>query len=699
MDWTDTLSLDALFEPDSIALVGASADREKLSGRPYYFLQKFGYTGDIYLVNPSHDRIDGLPCYDSVTDIPGPVDVAMVLVPAPLVPQVVEECGKHDISFAIVIASGFGETGEEGQKMEAKVAEAAREGGIRLVGPNSEGLVSLDANVAVSFSSILKRDDLQVGNVGFVSQSGAFGGAIFQLMQNLGIGANRWITTGNEADLDALDVMRYYVEDQDVDVVATYLESVERGRRLLDVGERAVATDTDIVAIRVGRSAEGQRATASHTGSIATDDAVYEAMLNQAGVTRVRSVDEFGDTVSAFSKLPSSSRPDPDEGVGVISMSGGAAALIADTCERVDLSLATLDEATRKVVRTEIPSYGSATNPVDVTGAAISDPAVFQRCITAIAADDEVGMLVLQYGNSGDETIEVCKETVMDIRATYDVPVATVFTGAPPSEATAAELTTADIWIFEDPVRAIKTFGAVSEKAGWTAEFSGDGPPSVPTERYPFPDDDWATATTTLADLGVEFAPSTSVSRTDADGAVDAAADVGYPVVCKLDPLAVAHKSDIGGVKTDLADEAALRSAFEDLTTAADDGNVPADTDVLVQQIVDGVELVVGVVDDSDFGPVMVFGPGGVFVELFKDAFSYRSLPVTEAGAREMIAESAVAPLLAGYRDVPAADVDAVASLLSAVSDAYFAYDVSEMELNPAIATPDGCIGVDLLVE
>jgi acyl-CoA synthetase (NDP forming) len=688
----DEGSLETLFNPDSIALIGASGDPEKLSGRPNHFLKKFSYDGDVYLVNPKHDTIDGEPCYDSITQVPGEVDVAMVLVPSRVVPSVIAECGDHGVPYAIIIASGFSETGEEGNELETEIIKTAQENGLRLVGPNSEGLISLERGVAASFSSILKRDDLQTGNVGFVSQSGAFGGAVFQLMQNLGIGANKWITTGNEADLDALDVMDYYVEDPEIDVIATYLESVEQGRRLLDIGKRAVETDTDIVAMRVGKSEGGKRATESHTGSIGTDDEIYEAIMNQAGVTRVWSVDEFADTVSGFSRLPATEYPTPKEGLGVISMSGGAAALIADSCDRFGLSLANLSERTREAIRREIPSYGSASNPVDVTGAAISDPDVFENCVTAIADDDNVGMLLLQYGNSGDETIEVCKETILDIRKEYEIPIASVFTGSKPRETTVDELAEANVWTFGDPVRAIKTFGAISESATQT-------PPALPEEQNvreqaenaTLSDDNWESAVERLSETGIAFAPSMTIR--DEDEAATVANRIGYPVALKLDPLAISHKSEVGGVQIGLDDEAAVREAYRELDSVADEA------EIIVQQMVDGVELIVGIVDDPDFGPVMMFGPGGVFVELFDDAFSYRALPVPESSAREMIRESSAARLLDGYRDVPAADVDTVASLLSAASEAYLKFGMSELELNPVIATSDDCLAVDLLVE
>ncbi len=684
-----TAALSRLFDPDAVAVVGASADPEKLAGRPHRYLDDHGYDGAVHLVNPNRESIDGRPCHDSVRDVPA-VDVALVLVPAGAVESVIRDCGAADVPFAVVVASGFAETGATGRERQEAVAAAAREGGVRLVGPNSEGLLSVPvdgAPVAASFSSILKRDDLVSGPVGFVSQSGAFGGAVFQLLQTRDVGTRAWVTTGNEADVDALEVLAHYVEDPAVDVVAAYLESVSDGRRLLAAGERAVETDTHVVAMRVGASDAGERATESHTGSVATDDAVYDALLAQAGATRVRSVDALADAVAAFSRLPASSEPPAGTGLGGVSISGGAAALVADACERLGLSLATLGDDARAAVEREIPPYGSPTNPVDVTGGAISDPAVFERCLDAVAGDPGVGSLLLQFGNSGAETVAACGAEVLAVRERHDLPVAAVFTGSVPDDATLARLHDRNVWTFGDPVRAVETLAAVHAAADRRRRLAArDAGWDLPTDRTPFPRD-WADATERLAAHGVRFAADELVD--DADAAVAAAARLGDPVVLKLDPLSTAHKTEVGGVVTDLSGDEAVRATYRELSDTGD---------VLVQETVTGVECVAGVVDDPDFGPVATVGPGGTRVELFDDAFAHRALPLTETDAREMVADSALDRLLDGRRDAPA-DREAVVAALAGVSEAYLAHDLSTLELNPLVATRSGAVAVDLFVE
>ena len=680
--------LSRLFSPRSIALVGASGDRTALSGRPYRYLRAHGYDGDLYLVNPNRDRIDGRRCYDAVDEIDRDVDLALVLVPAEVVSTVVEDCGRAGVPFAVVVASGFAETGAAGRERQAELLRTARDHGVRLVGPNSEGFVNVADGVAASFSSILRREELRAGNVGFVTQSGGFGGALFQLCQDRGIGASTWVSTGNEVDVDTLDVLAHLVEDPGTDVVATYVESVDDGRRLLSIGRRAAETRTAIVAMRVGASARGGEAAASHTGSIATSDAVYDAVFRQTGVTRVRSVDEFLDTVAAFSRLDPAAYPSPGGGLGVVSISGGAAVLVADTCAAEGVPLATLAAETEAAIAAEIPAYGSATNPLDVTAAAMSEHAVFERCVHGVAGDPGVNALLVQFGNSGREMIEGFADDLRSLADEGDVPVVTVFTGSRPRPETAAALRDAGVLVFEDPVRAVRILRWLGERARFLA--GADALPeavSLDSAAEPLPTE-WAALSRTLASTGVPFARTVPVETSDA--AVEAAGEVGYPVTLKYDPLAVEHKAERDGVRTGLADAEAVEAAFEALRGGAS----PA---VVVQPEASGLEVIVGVVDDPDFGPVMAFGPGGVFVELF-DEFAYRALPVSPSMAREMIDETPAGRLLDGYRGTRG-DRDALASLLVGVSDLYLARDVAELEFNPVFVDEDGAVAVDVLFE
>lgn len=673
-------SLEKLFAPQSVALVGASGDPNKLSGRPHRYMERLGYEGELYLVNPKRETIDGHICYDSLDDLPGPVDLALVLVPADVSPSVIRDCGANDVPFALVIASGFSEAGEAGSGDESELLRAAEEGDVNLVGPNSEGLVNVGEKLGASFSSILKRDDLTAGDVAIVSQSGAFGGALFQVLQDEGEGVGIWLSTGNDADLTTLDYLSYLVDDPGTDVVVTYVESFDRGEGVLELGRRAAETDTDLVVINAGSSDRGQEAAASHTGSVASSHDVYDSVLRAAGAARTSGVEDTLDAVRALRTVPRSRRATEDERLGVLSVSGGAAVLVADAADRVGLPLATFTESTRETVGEHIPAYGSETNPVDVTGAVIGDPAVFAGCVRAVAADAEVGPVLLQFGNSGDETIEACKEDLLAIPGDLDCPVAAVFTGAQPDQDTVRELAESGVLVFRDPVRAVEALALLRETAPRTVDRE---PASV---RGISPTDDVGEILVALRDAGVDVADTVRVD--DADEAVAAAEQLGYPVVAKLDPAVVKHKTEHDGVRVGLEDAEAVRSAYRYLANVGP---------VIVQDQATGVEVNVGFIEDSDVGPVLSVGPGGEFVELL-DEQAYRPLPLDRETALDALAETRLDDLLDGFRGAPAVDRAVLADLLVVASDCFLASDVDALELNPVVATPERAIAVDVLV-
>lgn len=681
--------LDRLFSPDSIALVGASGDPDKLAGRPHRFLAQHSYDGDLYLVNPNRDEIDGHHCYNSVLDLPTTPDIALVLVPAHLTPPVISDCGTLNIPYAVIIASGFSEVGDDA--LETDIQQAARDGDIHLLGPNSEGFLTLHDDVFASFSSICKRDDLKPGPVGFVTQSGAFGGALFQLTQDRGLGTSAWISTGNEIGIDTLDVLEYLVKDDRTDTIAMYVEALDEGRRLLDIGRRAAETDTELVAMRVGASARGERAAASHTGSVTSSDEIYDAVFRQAGVTRVRGVNAFIDTVTAFTFLPEDSYPAPDGGLGVVSMSGGAAVLCADVADDVGLPLADLAAATVDAVDAVLPDYGSATNPLDVTAAAISDPAVFERCIGRVADDPAVNALLVQFGNSGREVVETFRDELAGLRRDHRMPVVCVFTGSVPFDETTAALRDAGVLLFEDPVRAIETCKRLQDRATAVRRLRTTPAFGSAHSDRTFPRENLAAAIERLDAYDVIVIDTHVVDISDtndrAAAAVTAAAKIDGPVVVKQHPFHVTHKTDSGGVHTNLKSPKAVRDAVRLLP----------DDPLVVQRQTAGVEALVGVVEDDDFGPVCTVGAGGVLVELF-DEFAYRALPVDEEIAREMIDETPLERLLAGFRG-HSGDADELARFIAGVSNVYCDHDLTELEFNPVVITDDNAIAVDLLVE
>lgn len=680
-------ALQSLFDPDAIALIGASADPDKLVGRPHRYLRSHGYDGDLYFVNPNRDHIDGHPCYDSVTEVPASPDLAMVLVPAELTPGIIGECGEVDIPVAIVIASGFSEVDSDGAALEAELAEAAREAGVRIVGPNSEGVLHVPTQLAATFSSICKRDSLAAGPLAFISQSGAFGGALFQLTQDRDIGTSAWVSTGNELDIDTLDVLDHLIEDQLTETVVMYVEAIRDGRRLLRLGRRAADRGVDLVAIRVGASRRAQAATASHTGSVASDEARYASLFAQAGVTTVGGVTELLDTVSGFHHLPRDSRPEPSGGLGIISISGGAAALCADVAAANDLPLASLSAETKDTIDAVIPAYGSVKNPLDVTAAAITDPAVFGNCVDAVTSDPDVNAVLVQFGNSGRDVIESIDDILRSAREEQEIPVVTVFTGSVPRSRTRAALERSGVLVFEDPKRAIEVCARLHRSAEAKHRLI-DGPAyEVLSRTRTFPTENLERASDRLREYGVDIVDSVIVEQgqDDMDEVVETAQSIGFPVVVKLSPLAVDHKTEVDGVVSHIDSEAALREAVNAMPTGP----------VVIQPHRQGIEALVGIDVDPDLGPMMTVGPGGIHVELF-DEFAHRALPVNPSMAERMIAETPLARLLQGYRGT-AGSAQKLAAFAAAVSDVYVDHDLETLEFNPVMVTDDDAMAVDIL--
>jgi acetyltransferase len=694
---------DRLFDPDTVAVVGASTDPDTINGRPQYFLEKHGFDGSVYPVNPNHDEIRGATCYDSVVEAPEQIDVAVLLVPAAVVPSVLEECGESGVPFALISASGFGEVNDDGERLQARIRDIADRHDIRLLGPNCQGTLNLSERVTLSFSSMLKRESLQSGPLGFVTQSGAFGGAVFQMTQDMGIGTKYWASTGNEADVDAVELVEYMLEDPEVEAIVAYIESLKRGEEFVRVARRALEREVPILMMKVGQSERGERAASSHTGKMAGDDAIYRSIFEENGVLALDGIEVFKDAVSTLTTVPNARYPSGEGDVAVVTASGGAGVLIADACEREGVSLATLSEETREAVEDIIPPYGSMINPVDVTGNTISHPDIFRNCISIILADPNVDSVILQFGNSGDEMGAQYREYIADVAAEYGKLVISVFTGGRPPADVLATYRDAGVPTFEDPVRAVRSVALVSRfKRALLAHAERDDPVrrrTAEASRKTLPATDiWEDVQSFAEEFGIPLARGRLAEN--ADRAVAVADDLGYPVVLKGAASGLQHKTEAGAVRTDLHTPAEVRTAFGDVVASIrdyDDG-VTVRGAVVQEQVEDGIETIVGILSDTDFGPVMLFGAGGIYTEAFEDV-AYRSLPVTRQTARELVDATDIGSVLGGYRGREY-DVDDLVDHMIRTGELYEAHDgIRELEMNPVMVDADGATAVDFLIE
>ena len=683
--------LDALFRPASVAIIGASSDANRIGGRPVRF-SRYAFKGNILPINPNQTEIQGLRAYASIRDAPGPVDQAVIAVPAKAAMQAVDDCIAKGVKAVVMFSSGFAETGAEGRAMQAELARRCAAGGAKLLGPNSLGMFNVEAGLYSTFSSYFDPLWPRPGPVGIVSQSGAFGTYFLALAIERGLGFSHFAATGNEADIDVAECVEWLADDPATGVIIIYLEGCRDGARLRAAFAKAAANRKPVIAMKVGVSEKGIAAIASHTGTLAGSDAVFDAVFRECNVHRSRTLDELVDVAYASSGgvFPKSPR------VGVVTISGGVGIQLADAATELGLELPRMPDTAQRQVLAMVPFAGPA-NPVDATAQVINDWSMFTTILGIVAEEGNVDSVISFLAHTGTTpgVMERLKPALQDVRAGFPDRVFVLCARMP--REMADEFTAMGFLIFEDPTRAIAAVAALARLAeGYAkpriehAEMQAAAPlPAGPINE--------AGAKRLLGAAGIPFAPE-RVARTS-DEAVAAAKELGFPVVLKILSADIAHKSEAGGVALGLRNPDEVASAYDVIMTSVAKREPNARiAGVLVACMIEGVETVIGVKRDAVFGPAVMFGLGGVYVEVLKDV-TLRLAPVDHATALEMIHAIKGFPLLAGARGRPAADLDALADALVAMSRFGAAHaEVASAEINPFIALPKGGMAVDALI-
>lgn len=686
-------ALEALVRPSSIAIVGASADSEKLNGRIVRFLKDKGYGGAIYPINPRVAEILGLRCYPSLEAVPGHVDLAVIGLAAAQAPAAIREAGRKGVRAVLVFASGFAELGEEGKRLQAELAATAREAGVRLCGPNSVGVVNAFDRVVATFSQV-GNNEVKAGPFAFVTQSGAVGTVTNTLANRRGLGLGYLVHTGNEADLTAVDAMTAISVDARVKVIGAYLEGVRDGEALCALAQRLLPEGKPIIAIKVGRSAAGARAVASHTGALAAEDRVFDDLARQFGIIRARHEAHLLDLAEAFAYCPM-----PGEGgVAFITQSGGTAVMMADRAEELGLAVPALSPATQEKMRGFLPSYASFVNPVDASMQAVADPTLLGRGLAAMLEDPQiaVGIAWLQHMDAkADQLVEMFSE--LSRRNTK--PLIVAWAAAP--QRALDELRRRGVCVAASTETAVDMAHALIAYAAARRRFMACTPRTIAPGTAPPVSGAVASidAAARLAACGVPLARARLAHS--AEDAASIAAAMQAPVALKIESADLPHKTDVGGVRLDLREPEAVRAAYAEILAnaklAAPQARIAG---VLVQEMLpSGVELVVGLRRDPSFGMVLMLGIGGVFVEAYKDV-TFRKVPVDATTARAMVGELRGARLLGAFRGRPAVDLERLVALLCAVGDfgAANAGWLAELDLNPVIARHDTAIAVDWLM-
>ena len=689
--------LQALLSPRTIAILGASADLNKVNGRTLRFLQEKGYSGRIYPVNPKYETIAGLRCYPGIAALPEAPDLAVIAVPAAQVLASVRELVQRGARTAVIFSSGFAEMGEAGRQLEREVAAAARVGGLRLCGPNCLGLINAFDNVIATFGQFAEGAT-PPGPVGFVTQSGAFGTAIAALARRRALGLGYFINTGNECDVDFVQMMRAVLDDDRIRVGAGYLEGVRDGTGLRTLGEHALGLGKPLALTKVGRTAAGAKAAASHTGALAGADSVFDGVIRCLGITRARNEEHMLDIVEVLGacKLPAG------RGVGIVTQSGGAGVLMADRAEEMGLQVAELEVQTRAALSKVIPGFGTTGNPVDVTGQFVADPRLLFDSVRIVMDDPQVhvGIVWLQLM---DGHVDRLIQIFLKIKEIVNKPWVVCWVAAP--DDALAKLRAAGIPVLRGAEPAVDAVAALVSYAEARRNWLSDAPARAALQlpKPAFPAAAGAVSSIEGQVLLQSFGVPTAAAKlaTSADAAVAAAQTLGYPVVLKIESPDIPHKTEAKGVALNVADDAAVRSAYTALIANAKQYKADAHiAGVLVQTMAKGaVELVIGLKRDPTFGPVVMVGLGGVLIEVFKDVV-FRAAPVTEAEALRMLGELKSKVILDGVRGKPPVNKAALAQMISAVSrfGAAAGSRLAELDLNPVLAGPQGAIAVDWLM-
>ncbi|WP_429564273.1 acetate--CoA ligase family protein [Paraburkholderia sp. MM6662-R1] len=675
--------------PASVAVIGASADTAKTSGRPVAYLRKHGFAGDIYPVNPRYDSIDGLPCYPDVASLPHAPDVGIVLLGAERAHVAVRDLASRGTSAAIVLASGYAEIGEEGAKRQAQLIEAA--GSMRLLGPNTIGLVNLTDRITLSASGALETDTFTVGGIGVVSQSGGILGSLLSRAAARGIGLSKLVSTSNEADLDMADFVDYLVDDDSTSVIALYMEGLRHPDRFRRAALRAAAAGKPVVVFKIGRSESGARSAVSHTGALAGSDRMYDALFSQVGVIRAQTFSDLLDIPHALATRRNLS----GRRVAILTSTGGAGTLVTDSLGMANFETPPPDEATAAKLRALQTGDHAVLdrNPIDVTLAGLQ-PALLRGAIGTLLDSPTYDAVVVIVGSSGLAMPDLMAGAIRDSLPGNDKPVM-VFVSPHAPEITRL-LNEQGVPAFPTPESVTSVLAAMWQHGEYIRRAVSPDERSLESDvdlsDLPVGSLNEAQAKALFSRFGVTAVRERVV--TSAHAAESAARDLGDRVVLKLLSNEITHKSDVGGVVVGVTADsigARLDRMRDDVETAT---GVSANAFLVQEMVTGGTELILGLHRDP-LGTVLLLGMGGVTAELFKDT-TMRLLsteaPLSRADALAMIHELKTWPLLDGYRGRPRADIDALVTAI--VAFARMAVQLGgrlvEAEINPIFVLPAG---------
>ncbi|MFA4828783.1 MAG: acetate--CoA ligase family protein [Thermodesulfovibrionales bacterium] len=687
--------LDSLFNPDSIAVIGASRDPKKVGYAVLNNLIRFGYKGQIYPINPSGEEILGLKSFSNLSDIGGKIALAVIAVPAKFVPETIIKSADAGAGAVVILSAGFKEAGPEGVRLEQELGKISRERNIRILGPNCLGIINTSNNMNATFAAGM----LPKGKLAFFSQSGALGIAILDWAIGNKIGFSKFISLGNKTDLNEIDFIEYFINDPETDIILGYIEDVVDGRRFLEIAKKATKTKP-VILLKSGGTEAGARAASSHTGALAGSENAFNAAFKQTGVMRAQGIQDLFDTALAFSgqKLPQGDR------LLIITNAGGPGIIAADTAEKLGLKLPQMTKNTIDSIVKLLPPNASLYNPVDIIGDATSEryAVVLDKAINDPNVDGIIVILTPQAMVDVENTAEI----VINTSKKTDRPIITSFMGEMRVRGSVEKLKANFIPNFSYPETAVNAFKKLSDYNSWrnleeekTQAYSSNRDiiktrinDLLQAGRFQVGEDD---AMALLSEYGFIF-PRRALAKTSKESS-DMALRIGFPVVMKISSPDILHKTDVGGVKLKINSKKEAEDAFIEITSNAKRLMPDAFINgvMIYEMIKSGKEVILGVTFDRTFGHMIMFGLGGIYVEVLKDV-SFRIAPVSRREASAMVSEIKTNALLKGARGEKPVDIDSIIDGISRLSG--FVTDfpmVRELDINPLVVMEKGAVALD----
>lgn len=682
--------LQHFFNPSSVAVVGASQNPAKIGYKILNNIVQYDYGGSVYPINPKAQEILGLKAYPDLTSVPSKIDLAVIALPAPAVMDVLKQCGKKGIDSIVVISAGFKETGPEGAHLEEDLAMQAKELGIRVVGPNCLGIIDTTSSLNASFAAGMPL----AGHIGFFSQSGALCVAILDWALGENVGFSRFVSLGNKMDISETEVMLSMGRDENTRVILGYLESIEDGPRFMKAA-REVSKTKPIIIIKSGTTSAGAKAASSHTGALAGSDHAYRAAFKQSGVIRAESMQSLFAYAMAFASQPLPKGPS----LAIITNSGGPGILAADACDRSSLHLTPIRKETADRLREFLPPTASVYNPIDIIGDATLER--YEKTLEVVLKDDLLHAVLILFAPTAAVDAEAVARGIVKLSKDADKPIITAFMGEKAVRGARKIFQDHNIPTYDYPDDAISALDAMLSYRRWREkparqyrQFEADTKKVrqvfasvIKQHRHDLIESE---AREILKAYGFRL-PESRIAKTT-KGAVRAASEIGYPVVMKIASPDVLHKSDMGGVRVGLKDEAMLEEAFFDITSNIQLRQPEARIiGVMVQEMIPkGKEVILGITRDMQFGPMIMFGLGGIYVEVLKDV-AFRIAPLSIESADAMIREIQSFPLLRGVRGEAPADIEGIRDALLRVSQMAVDFpEIIEADINPLLVCPEG---------